>query len=124
VRGHAEEALLLWPGLVARRWSLVDRFESDGRRFIVARRNEPRPAGPLALSLRERQVLGHMVQGDSVKLTAYSLGVSPGTVSDVASVLRLKLGIRTFADLVARMSASTDPEVTGPRVRMTRATMA
>jgi DNA-binding CsgD family transcriptional regulator len=102
VRADPEGALGLWTALVSGRWSLVDRFEGDGRRYIVARRNEPRPAGPLALSLRERQVLGHIVQADSVKLTAYALGLAPSTVSEVASAVRLKLGVRTVAELVAR----------------------
>ena len=99
VRADAQEALALWPGLVSGRWSLVDRFESDGRRFVVARRNPPAPAFPLAFSVRERQVFGHLVQGDSVKLTAYSLGLAPSTVSSIAHSLLLKLGARSIAQL-------------------------
>jgi DNA-binding CsgD family transcriptional regulator len=106
VRADAEEALALWPGLVSGRWSLVDRFEHDGRRYIVARRNEPAPMGPLALSVRERQVFGHLVQGDSVKQTAYSLGLAPSTVSSVAQTLRLKLRVRSLAQL-AMITASS-----------------
>ena len=47
LRGTDEdEALELWQGLVAGRWSLVDRFDSDGRRFLVARRSRaPSPLG-------------------------------------------------------------------------------
>jgi DNA-binding CsgD family transcriptional regulator len=93
-RAQPDEALASWPGLVSRRWSLIDRFERDGRRYVVARRNEPRPSGPLALTLRERQVLGHMMQGDSTKLIAYSLGLAPSTVSAIAGAVRLKLGTR------------------------------
>jgi DNA-binding CsgD family transcriptional regulator len=99
VRTRAEEALALWPGLVSGRWSLVDRFERDGRRYVVAKCNEPVPTGPLALSLRERQVLGHLVQGDSLKLTAYSLGLAPSTVSSIAQSVRLKLRVRSIGEL-------------------------
>jgi DNA-binding CsgD family transcriptional regulator len=97
VRRDEAEALSLWPGLVAGRWSLVDRFERDGRRYVVARRNEPRPPEPFVLSIRERQVLGHLIQGDSLKLTAYALGLSLPSVSKVAATLRVKLGVRTVA---------------------------
>ena len=108
VRADAAEALTLWPGLVSGRWSLVDRFERDGRRFIVARRNQPAPGGPLAFSVRERQVFGHLVQGDSVKLTAYSLGLAPSTVSSVAHSVLLKLGARSLAQLPA-LDPSSSP---------------
>jgi DNA-binding CsgD family transcriptional regulator len=101
-RADPDAALECWPGLVAGRWSLVDRFERDGRRYIVARCNEPRPPGPLCLTLRERQVLGHMLQGDSLKLTAYALGLDASTVSSLAASLRLKLGARSMADLLTR----------------------
>jgi DNA-binding CsgD family transcriptional regulator len=107
VRADPDQALALWPGLVSGRWSLVDRFESDGRRYVVARRNEPRPKSPFALTLREQQVLGHLLQGDSVKLTAYALGRSPSTVSETARTLLLKLGVRSVADLIALAAQGT-----------------
>jgi DNA-binding CsgD family transcriptional regulator len=106
VRADPEKALGLSPGLVSGRWSLVDRFERDGRRYVVARRNEPLPPGPLALSLRERQVLGHMVQGDSVKLTAYALGLAPSTVSEIGAAVRLKLGARNPCELTALVAGA------------------
>ncbi|HLK35200.1 MAG TPA: LuxR C-terminal-related transcriptional regulator [Polyangiaceae bacterium] len=101
VRASPEEALALWPALVSGRWSLVDRFERDGRRYVIAQRNHPAPSAPLALSLRERQVLGHLIQGDSVKLTAYSLGLAPSTVSSLAQSVLIKLGVRSRAQLAA-----------------------
>ncbi len=66
-KSSADEALAGWTAVVQARWSLVDQFESDGRRFVVARENEPRasyccePTGrgvpqarcPWALSARE-----------------------------------------------------------------------
>jgi DNA-binding CsgD family transcriptional regulator len=101
VRSKPQEALALWPAMVSARWSLMDRFERDGRRYVVARRNEPLPPGPLALTVRERQICRHMVQGDSVKLTAYTLGLAPSTVSAVARSVLLKLGVRTVSQLAA-----------------------
>jgi DNA-binding CsgD family transcriptional regulator len=108
-RREPQEALALWPALVSGRWSLVDRFERDGRRYVVARRNEPSPPGPLALTLRERQICGHLVQGDSAKLTAYTLGLAASTVSAVARSALLKLGVRTVSQLATRRGASGEP---------------
>jgi DNA-binding CsgD family transcriptional regulator len=105
-RKEPDRALAMWTGLVCGRWSLVDRFERDGRRYVVARRNTPDPASPLALSLRERQVLGHLMQGDSLKMTVYALGLSPATVSEAARTAMLKLGVRSVAELVGVRLAS------------------
>jgi DNA-binding NarL/FixJ family response regulator len=110
VRSNPDEALSLWQGLVAGRWSLLDRFESDGRRYVVARRNEPTPPDVLALTLRERQVLGHLLQGDAMKVAGYALGLDVSTVSGVAKTLLLKLGIRSvpeLAGLVGSMGAAS-----------------
>jgi hypothetical protein len=52
-RAEPDEALELWRGLAAGRWSLVDQFDSDGRRYIVARKNEPQVQDPRHLSLRK-----------------------------------------------------------------------
>jgi DNA-binding CsgD family transcriptional regulator len=41
------------------------------------------------------------MQGDSVKLTAYALGLSPSTASQSASTALLKLGVRNVAGLAA-----------------------
>jgi DNA-binding CsgD family transcriptional regulator len=101
VRVDARQALILWAALVGGRWSLVDRFDRGGRRFIVAHRNEPQVSDPRALSLRERQVLAFMASGDSLKLTAYSLGVSMNSVSRHRASAMRKLGIRSAAEVLA-----------------------
>jgi DNA-binding CsgD family transcriptional regulator len=114
VRGNEEEALDLWQGLVAGRWSLIDQFDSDGRRFMVARRNDPQVTDPRALNLRERQVLAYVAMGHPAKLIAYSLGVSPSSVSTTRRTAMRKLGLQTTADIV-RLFASAPPDV--PRER-------
>jgi DNA-binding CsgD family transcriptional regulator len=106
VRSDPDQALALWRGLVSGRWSLLDRFESDGRRYVVARRNEPDPRNPLALTLRERQVLSHLIQGDAMKVAGYALGIGPSTVSTIAKSLLLKVGMRSVTDLAALVAAS------------------
>jgi DNA-binding CsgD family transcriptional regulator len=100
-RAKADEALDLWRALIAGRWSLVDRFDSDGRRYLIAHRNDPQVRDPRALSLRERQVLAYMASGDSLKMTAYSLGISMTSVSRHRVAAMKKLGIRTLAEVLA-----------------------
>lgn len=90
-RRDPSEAVEIWRGLVAGRWSLVDRFDSDGRRFLVAHRNDPRARDPRGLTERERQVLGYAELGRSNKLIAYELGLSPSTVGVILKNARVKL---------------------------------
>ncbi|MGA3123070.1 MAG: LuxR C-terminal-related transcriptional regulator [Polyangiaceae bacterium] len=100
MRSNEDEALDLWRALVAGRWSLVDQFDSDGRRFFVARKNEPDLADPRALTLRERQVLAYVAMGHSIKLIAYCLGVSSSSVSVTRRAAMRKVGLRSPADVV------------------------
>jgi DNA-binding CsgD family transcriptional regulator len=109
-RSNEDEALDLWQGLVAGGWSLVDQFDSDGRRFLVARKNDPEVKDPRALTLRERQVLAYVAMGHSIKLIAYCLGVSPSSVSVSRAMAMRKLALRSPADVV-RLFASPAPSV-------------
>jgi DNA-binding CsgD family transcriptional regulator len=99
MRDDPDESLALWQGLVSGAWSLVERFESDGKRFFVARRNDPETAGPLALTRRERQVLAYAAIGHPLKLIAYDLGLSASTVAHHRASGMQKLGLRSAADL-------------------------
>jgi len=99
-RRAPDEALELWRGLVAGRWSLVERIEHDGRRFLVAHENEPAAAEALALNRRERQMLTHAALGRTVKATAYELGLSENVVSHYLSSAKAKTGLRSRAELV------------------------
>lgn len=80
VRQNSEVALSLWHALVQGRWSLVEREDADGKRFFVARRNEPRFDEPKVLTHRERQVVAFASQGDSVARISYALGFSEATI--------------------------------------------
>jgi DNA-binding CsgD family transcriptional regulator len=94
-RDDPDEALDVWRGLVVGRWSLVDQFDHDGRRFVVARRNEPSVQEEAALSERERQVLAYAARGWSNKVIAYHLGLSISTVSSHLTGAARKLGATT-----------------------------
>lgn len=102
-----DRALGEWRALVAGQWSLIDQHEQDGRRYIVARQNEPRAQGPDALTERERQVVGFATLGHHNKLIAYELGIAQSTVRVLMARAASKLGVRTRGELVsaARRSA-------------------
>jgi DNA-binding CsgD family transcriptional regulator len=93
-------ALMLWQGLVDGRWSLVEQFERDGRRYFLDYPNEFDLSNPRALSRRERAVVAYVVQGDSNKWIGYQLGISDGTVArHLATALR-KLGLKHRNELI------------------------
>lgn len=81
--------------LVSGRWSLLDRVEYGGRRYIIARENPPGAPGPAALSPRERQVLAYAKLGHHNKLIAYELGIADSTVRVLLARAAAKLGVRT-----------------------------
>jgi DNA-binding CsgD family transcriptional regulator len=74
------KALEAWKGLVSARWSLVDRFEEGGRRYVLARENHPRVGGLSSLTDAECSVVAHIAHGCTTKETAYNLGISDATV--------------------------------------------
>lgn len=101
-RAAPAEAVELWLGLVSGRWSLVDHVDTDGRRFVLARRNEPRTREPLALRGLERHVAAYAARGHPSKYIAYLLGVPPSTVGSLLASARRKLGVRSRLELIRR----------------------
>jgi len=99
-RTDPDEAVALWKGLVGGRWSLVDHIESDGRRFVLARRNEPGVRDPKALAPRERDVLAYTLLGHSNKYIAYSLGIAPSTVAFHLTSAMAKLQVKSRRELI------------------------
>ena len=116
-KSRDEDPLALWRGLVEGRWSLVERFESDGRRLMLARKNGPLTRPLRALNERERKVVALLALGHSLKLCAYELGRAESTTSQLAQSAMRKIGVVNRADLVeiygaivqTRDCASTDP---------------
>lgn len=103
VRGKGGDALAVteqWRALVAGRWTLVDEFDRDGRRFIVARPNRPASDPLKRLTKRETQVVRAAAFGHSNKLIAYELGVSQSTVSACLRRAVKKLGVRDRLELI------------------------
>ncbi len=114
-RKAPEQAIAIWQGLVDGRWTLLDQFEKDGRRFLVATRNDPQLQSPRALTLRERQVLAYAALGHSTKLIAYELGLSVGTASAYLATGMRKLGLRSRVQLVNLGAKLAGPVPTGRR---------
>lgn len=100
--GRADPASLeRWTSLFGARWSLLDRFDRDGRRFIIAVRNvvtdEAKPLTP-----REAQVVALVALGHHNKLISYELGLAFSTVRVLLQRAARKLGCRTRAEVEAK----------------------
>ncbi len=100
-RSDPDDALAQWRALTSGRWSLVDRFESDGRHFLVARANPPLPRETVPkLTPREACAVALAARGRSNKMIAYELGLSIGTIGTLLSRAAKKLNVRSRAMLV------------------------
>lgn len=97
------QALEHWKALVRGRWSTVDWFDSDGRRFVLGLPNAPNVNDPRGLTTREMQVVAYVVFGQTNKLIAYNLGLSKGRVSTLLRSAMRKIGVQTRAQLVKRL---------------------
>ena len=108
-RTDPDAALGAWKGLVDARWSLVDQFENDGKRFIVARENEPISPPLPHLSKRERQIVGYLAAGHTSKLIAYELGISDSTVRVLIHRAMQRLNVKSRRSLTAAFMAAMTP---------------
>jgi DNA-binding CsgD family transcriptional regulator len=100
-----DEALSDWWALVSGRWSMVDWFDTDGRRYVLALPNPPNVPDPRGLTEQERQVTAYALLGDSHKMIAYRLGVSRSRVTHLLGSAMRKLGVKSQAQLIAKMAA-------------------
>lgn len=99
-----QKALAGWKALVQGRWSVVDWFDTDGRRFVLAIPNTPEVVDPRGLTEREAQVVWMAAAGLTNKIIAYRLGLSTSRISLVLRNAMQKRGARTRAQLVAMTS--------------------
>jgi DNA-binding CsgD family transcriptional regulator len=112
-RNDPDKALDLWEGLVHGRWSLLDRFDSDQRRFVVAVKNDPTVLDLRGLTQRERQIAEFCGLNRGAKEIAYILGLSSSLVGNTMVGIQRKLGVRSRTELAALFSPL------GARARMT-----
>jgi DNA-binding CsgD family transcriptional regulator len=112
-RRDPERALRAWRALIDARWSLVDHFERDGRRYVLAQRNEP-DVGPVELlSGRERQVVALAALGHSNKMIGYELGIAVSTVGVLLTRACRRLGANSRRELVAAYERHAKGESAG-----------
>lgn len=104
-RSDPEAALALWKGLIAGRWTLVDHFDTDGRRYVLAKRNlRERPWE--MLSERESGAVAQAARGRSHKLIASALGMSTTSVAMHLARAARKIGARSRIELIAAYRAA------------------
>ncbi len=114
-RDDPDAAVAIWMPLCSGRWSLVDRFDADGRRFLVAQRNGPRAERPEGFTLRERQVATLLALGHSHYLVAYSLGLSESALENHTRRVMTKLGAVSRVEFIELLSAAVYPAPGGAR---------
>ena len=105
-RSDPDAAMKAWEGLVQGRWSLVDYFDTDRRRFVVAIKNDPAYPDPRGLTIRERQVAEFVGLGHSSKEISYTLGVSHSAVTNCTARAQNKLGLSSLSELAAFFAPS------------------
>jgi DNA-binding CsgD family transcriptional regulator len=98
-RNDAEKALEVWQGLVAGRWSVIDHFDTDGKRFVLAMENAPKVPPRRELTEGAQRVVALAAMGHRDKEIAYILGLTPAAVSASLRRARLSLGVATRAEL-------------------------
>ncbi len=101
--GREEDALRVWQGLIQGRWSLVEEFDTDGKRFVLAHRNPEDVRDPRGLTPIESRVVGLAVRGYPDKLVGYHLGIAEGTASSYLVDALRKLRISNRVELVRKL---------------------
>jgi DNA-binding CsgD family transcriptional regulator len=110
-RADPDEALAIWRGLVDGEWSLVDHIDSDGKRYVHAKRNAPEVRPWSDLTPGERQVLAYAAEGQPHKVIAYELGIGVSAVSTRMRRAARKVGAASRIELVTayRRAGSQKP---------------
>ena len=98
-----DDALETWWAMMHGRWSMIDWFDSDQRRYVLAIPNQPNLGDPRGLTERELQVATYSALGETGKLISYRLGVSKGTVSNALHAAMHKLEVKTQPQLAEKM---------------------
>jgi len=93
--GDACDAVSHLQALSSGDWGVVDHFEADGRKYVIARRG----AGDARVSPEDMAMLSRRARAESLKVIAMELGVSESTVSRRLSSAMKRLGVRSHAEL-------------------------
>lgn len=112
---------LLWPAMLAGRWSLLEAFPAGGARHLVAVENPDTTARLRALPPREHVVLELALAGRSGKWIAYELQLSESTVARLLRMALRRIGAGDTAALAGVRTAMFDRlEAPGVALAMAR----
>ncbi|HEX8795210.1 MAG TPA: helix-turn-helix transcriptional regulator [Polyangiaceae bacterium] len=111
-RATPEERVRLWTALLEGRWSIVESTERDGKRMILACRNEPRVLGMRKLTARQRSITSYAALGHTYKYISYELGISITVVATELRAAMRKLGIRNRGELISTFGGGENRVVT------------
>lgn len=100
-RADPDASVATWTALIEGRWSVVDDYDSDGRRHLVAIANAPEIQSSLALTPVQIMVANLLGEGRAQKFIAYELGLSQSRVSSLIDEAMARLGLVRRADLIA-----------------------
>jgi DNA-binding NarL/FixJ family response regulator len=110
----------LWPALLDGRYTIIDRFEGSGARYVVAYRNPRTATFLIRLTPMERRVVEATTAGTMQKVIALDLGMREAHVSSVLRGALRKLGLASAIELTLLASSSAfvtlDDEVLGPNI--------
>ena len=99
-RRHSPEALDDWGAVLAGKYSVVPREDSDGKRYYVLIDNAPAAQRHARLQQAEIDVLTLAARGYTGKDTAYALGIAASGVSTLLARAASKLGLRSRVALI------------------------
>ncbi len=107
-RHDAERALEVWQGLVDGRWSIVDHFDTDGKRLVLAIKNAPDANARIELKPADRRVAALAAMGHRDKEIAYILGITLGSVAAALRRARAAFRAKTRSELAAKWRRASE----------------
>jgi DNA-binding CsgD family transcriptional regulator len=105
-----QQAIQDWRSIVEKRWTLLDHYESDGKRFLLAMENRSKGPSLELLSERERDVVFRALKGQDNKVIAHELGVAHQTVRVLFARAAAKLKVKSRKELLEKVGQAVSPE--------------
>jgi DNA-binding CsgD family transcriptional regulator len=94
------ESIKDWKSIISKRWTLLEHFDSDSKRFTLAVDNRTLPPSVELLSKRELEVVVRAAAGKTNKEIAHDLGLSASTVRVLLTRAGAKVGARSRRELL------------------------
>lgn len=100
-------ALAVWAGIVTGTWSVIDRHDEGGQRFLLAVPADPDRRDARGLLHREAQIAALTCDGYSEKEIAYAMGLARSTVAGLLRDALRKLHIPSRIALAGTFQRSS-----------------